>query len=360
MAQLVARFHGMDEVGGSNPPSSTRSSALTHCGCRFLLPGPDLRLVTFGYSCLNAPSRPDILGNAMVWDGPSAPTTILYVTRSCVRFHFPRRENYLFMRPNNARRFMIAALTAGALVAGTVIPAHATPTSSGEDISRAVAAAQEHDDDFGEEFDGHGLLNDGGDERGHDGPKLPIGSWSQDANGWRYSWDDGTHPSDEALMLDGEVYRFDSRGYMLTGWLRDHNQWVYHNPSGAMAMGWAPVGGSWYYLEPLTGYMLSGWVDLDGTWYYMNASGAMVMGWHREGSTWYYLNTSGAMATGWNAIGGSWYYFTGSGAMATGWIKDGQTWYYANASGAMVTGMQWIGGELHWFYNSGAWWGLWQ
>ena len=24
MAQLVARFHGMEEVGGSNPPSSTK------------------------------------------------------------------------------------------------------------------------------------------------------------------------------------------------------------------------------------------------------------------------------------------------------------------------------------------------
>ena len=26
MAQLVARFHGMEEVGGSNPPSSTEKS----------------------------------------------------------------------------------------------------------------------------------------------------------------------------------------------------------------------------------------------------------------------------------------------------------------------------------------------
>ena len=25
MAQLVARFHGMEEVGGSNPPSSTEN-----------------------------------------------------------------------------------------------------------------------------------------------------------------------------------------------------------------------------------------------------------------------------------------------------------------------------------------------
>ena len=28
MAQLVARFHGMEEVGGSNPPSSTISGTL--------------------------------------------------------------------------------------------------------------------------------------------------------------------------------------------------------------------------------------------------------------------------------------------------------------------------------------------
>ena len=28
MAQLVARFHGMEEVGGSNPPSSTENPVL--------------------------------------------------------------------------------------------------------------------------------------------------------------------------------------------------------------------------------------------------------------------------------------------------------------------------------------------
>ena len=37
MAQLVARFHGMEEVGGSNPPSSTNRSEFfsgwsTHVG----------------------------------------------------------------------------------------------------------------------------------------------------------------------------------------------------------------------------------------------------------------------------------------------------------------------------------------
>ena len=35
MAQLVARFHGMEEVGGSNPPSSTEKT--------------DTRLVSVGF-----------------------------------------------------------------------------------------------------------------------------------------------------------------------------------------------------------------------------------------------------------------------------------------------------------------------
>ena len=32
MAQLVARFHGMEEVGGSNPPSSTEGLQCTRIG----------------------------------------------------------------------------------------------------------------------------------------------------------------------------------------------------------------------------------------------------------------------------------------------------------------------------------------
>ena len=38
MAQLVARFHGMEEVGGSNPPSSTENSDTQMVSVGFLLP----------------------------------------------------------------------------------------------------------------------------------------------------------------------------------------------------------------------------------------------------------------------------------------------------------------------------------
>ena len=37
MAQLVARFHGMEEVGGSNPPSSTENSDTQVVGVGFFV-----------------------------------------------------------------------------------------------------------------------------------------------------------------------------------------------------------------------------------------------------------------------------------------------------------------------------------
>ncbi len=51
MAQLVARFHGMEEVGGSNPPSSTKNSDTQVVSVGFLLfkrpfCGPFFRVVS--------------------------------------------------------------------------------------------------------------------------------------------------------------------------------------------------------------------------------------------------------------------------------------------------------------------------
>ena len=41
MAQLVARLHGMEKVGGSNPPSSTEVSRLIQSGGFFISVTPD-------------------------------------------------------------------------------------------------------------------------------------------------------------------------------------------------------------------------------------------------------------------------------------------------------------------------------
>ena len=165
-------------------------------------------------------------------------------------------------------------------------------------------------------------------------PEPGEGQWVQDAGGWWYRFADGTYPRGQALVIDGETYRFDQSGHARTGWVRDGGYWFHHGASGAMSTGWLVDGGAWYYLVP-------GW-------------GAMAIGWVEDGSEWYYMDPSGRMSTGWISDGGYWYYLGASGAMATGWVSDGGHWYYLDASGHMVTGWQQIDGKWYEFGPSGA------
>ena len=168
---------------------------------------------------------------------------------------------------------------------------------------------------------------------GDDPNEAVAGEWTSDAIGWWWRKADGTYPVSEALRINGEVYRFDARGYMVTGWASQDGQWFYCGASGAQASGWANVGGTWYYLDPATGAMHTGWLELDGVWFRLDASGAMHMGWLKEGAAWYYLQPSGAMATG--------------------WLKEGASWYYLDETGVMVTGDRVIDGVAYSFDSSG-------
>ena len=159
------------------------------------------------------------------------------------------------------------------------------------------------------------------------------GEWVKDATGWWYYYEDGTYPASTSIQIRGETFRFDARGYMVTGWVLDGGRWFYHEASGAQALGWANVNGTWYYLEPTTGAMVTGWAYVDDAWYYLSASGAMV--------------------TGWAYVDGAWYYLTPSGAMAIGWLNDGGSWYYLDASGAMVTGTRQVDGVTYTFGPDG-------
>ena len=148
-------------------------------------------------------------------------------------------------------------------------------------------------------------------------PAPKTGVWKWDGRGWWYRYEDGSYPSDTALVLDGATYRFDASGYMRTGWASEGGQWYYHAASGAQASGWVLSGVRWYYLNPDGGAMMTGWVKVGGTWYYLSpAGGAMATGWLKEGGHWYYLDrTSGAMATGWLRIWGTWYHFADNGQL---------------------------------------------
>lgn len=63
------------------------------------------------------------------------------------------------------------------------------------------------------------------------------GAWAWGARGWWYRYADGTYPTNTSKTIDGQVYRFDARGYMRTGWVFEQGSWYYHKVSGAQAAG---------------------------------------------------------------------------------------------------------------------------
>ena len=148
-------------------------------------------------------------------------------------------------------------------------------------------------------------------------PAHKAGTWKRNGRGWWYRYEDGSYPSGESAVIDGNVYRFDASGYMRTGWVLDGGQWYYHAASGAQASGWLLSGVHWYYLSPQSGVMVTGWVKVGSAWYYLApANGAMATGWLKDGGHWYYLKSaSGAMATGWLRIWGTWYHFADNGQL---------------------------------------------
>jgi len=188
----------------------------------------------------------------------------------------------------------------------------------------------------GREYRGYGFLDalDAVTSGVGQSDEAKAGAWVKDAVGWWYRYEDGSYPASTQLRIDGAIYRFDARGYMVTGWAFEGGQWFYHGVSGAQVAGWVNVNGIWYYLDPASGAMATGWVFVSGTWYYLGASGAMV--------------------TGWAHVDGAWYYLTPSGAMAIGWLNEDGSWYYLDpATGAMVTGSQQVNGVAYTFGPDG-------
>ena len=88
--------------------------------------------------------------------------------------------------------------------------------------------------------------------------------WHQDNIGWWYSLNNGSYYKNQEVYIDGKDYKFDSRGYMITGW--QYNVYNGGDYSG------------WYYYDPVKGDKKMGWQLIDGKWYYLSAFGARFGG----------------------------------------------------------------------------------
>jgi len=224
--------------------------------------------------------------------------------------------------------------------------------------------------------------------------------WHQDNIGWWYSTNNGSYYKDTLAYIDKNVYRFDERGYMITGWYLEEyrdtsgsllKDWSYFDPvSGArLGEGWQQIDGKWYYLysnsiargkgfideknyyfDPVNGDMKTGWIStpgLNGTnWsYYDPVSGAALKGWQQIDGKWYYFadySVHNHALKGFNNIGGKEYYFDPVNAdMKTGWISrqsDVKKWYYYDPeSGERLLGWQDIDGKKYYLTSEGAYCG---
>ena len=124
-----------------------------------------------------------------------------------------------------------------------------------------------------------------------------AGRWVTSARGTWWRFDDGTYPTNTRLRIDGKVYRFNARGYVVTGWSRVEGQWSYFGRDGAQAFGWTRIQGAWYYLDPSSGVVHKGWLKDGGHWYYLSSSGAMVTGTHWIDGTRYEFDARGRLLT---------------------------------------------------------------
>ncbi|WP_454928702.1 S8 family serine peptidase [Actinomyces sp.] len=124
-----------------------------------------------------------------------------------------------------------------------------------------------------------------------------AGRWVTSSRGTWWRYDDGTYPRNVRLRIDGKVYRFDARGYVVTGWSRVDGKWSYYGADGAQAFGWTKIRGTWYYLDPSTGWVHTGWLKDGDHWYYLTRSGAMVTGVRWIDGTRYVFDAAGRLLT---------------------------------------------------------------
>ena len=103
--------------------------------------------------------------------------------------------------------------------------------------------------------------------------------WQKNATGWWYRYKNGSWPAGKTVALPWSkgigTFRFDNRGYMVTGWQKIDGKWYFFDEkNGDMKTGWILWDGSWFYLDPGTGVMLhTCWLDYKGKKCYLEGSG---------------------------------------------------------------------------------------
>lgn len=163
--------------------------------------------------------------------------------------------------------------------------------------------------------------------------------WVMDSanSSYQYTDENGVSAVNCWKYINGNWYRFDENGTMVTGWYSENGINYYLRPNGSMSRSWTEIDGEWYAFDS-SGAPRSGWWYYQDNWYYFDTNGKMLSSQWIENT--YYLTETGETARGFLTVDGVLRYFRVNGAMSKSWVYENDTWYRFDENGELMTG--WI------------------
>jgi len=121
---------------------------------------------------------------------------------------------------------------------------------------------------------------------------LPNSSFEVNENGVRYTID-GEYQKETLIEVDGHVYYFDEKGYMLSDVFKEVGEYTYYfNRIGIAKSGWIKSNGEWYYFDDSLHMVKNAWIQSESMkWYYLTDDGTMLTDAYTPDG--YYVNEDG-------------------------------------------------------------------
>lgn len=144
------------------------------------------------------------------------------------------------------------------------------------------------------------------------------GKWVKKKGHYLYKLRDGTYARNTWLKIKKKIYRFDQKGFRMTGWHKYCGNKYYAASNGVMQTGFKKSGSARYYFKK-NGIMASGqWIKSKGRYYYFRSNGKMAKGWLILGKSRYYLDPDGVRVSGDYYIKNRGYHFNRAGVYQPG------------------------------------------
>lgn len=175
-------------------------------------------------------------------------------------------------------------------------------------------------------------------------------------------------------LIDGVVYLFDGKGFLLEGPAEADGK-IYYSTKDGIKKGVAEINGEAYYFSEEDGVLRRGFYTENGVAYFRNSHGFAEPGVRAVGTSKYFCAEDGRLIAGWVEfdeglryfkpsdytmvtgivpIDEESYLFDWNGYLKTGFIRDDEHCYYASENGVLSFGRTKVDGTDYYFAEDGA------